>query len=87
MTFWLLTPIFSLICHHIIFAGLFLASIFDELSTTMQAGVGSFYTNMLLCGFLWPLEGMPSVLRDLAMYLPCTAACQGRKKDNMDIWT
>ena len=69
------------------FSGLFLASIFDELSTTMQGGVGSFYTNMLLCGFLWPLEGMPSVLRDLAMYLPCTAACQGRKKDNMNIWT
>ena len=53
-----------------------MASVFTELSTTMQAGVGSFYSNMLLCGFLWPLEGMPAVLRDLAMYLPCTAACQ-----------
>ena len=60
------------------FSGLFLASLFDELSTTMQAGVGSFYTNMLLCGFLWPVEGMPWFLRDLAMYLPCTAACQGK---------
>ena len=72
------------VCIHFLnlsLSGLLLASIFDELTTTMQAGVGSFYPNMLLCGFLWPVEGMPWYLRDLAMYLPCTAACQGQHLD------
>jgi hypothetical protein len=31
-------------------AGLLLAAIFDDLATTMQAGIGSFYPNLLLSG-------------------------------------
>ncbi|XP_076631467.1 ABC transporter G family member 20 [Colletes latitarsis] len=34
--------------------------------------VGSFYPLILLCGLLWPVEGMPKVLKWLSLSLPVT---------------
>ncbi|XP_076240281.1 ABC transporter G family member 20 [Calliopsis andreniformis] len=36
------------------------------------ASVGSFYPLLLLCGLIWPIEGMPKVLRWLSLSLPLT---------------
>lgn len=33
---------------------------------------GAFYPMIVLCGLLWPLEGMPQLLRDFALLLPFT---------------
>lgn len=33
---------------------------------------GAFYPMIVLCGLLWPLEGMPQFLRDFALLLPFT---------------
>lgn len=34
---------------------------------------------LLLSGILWPIEGMPYILRKISWYLPCTAACQAMR--------
>ena len=34
--------------------------------------VGSFYPLILLCGFIWPVEGMPWLLRWISLILPLT---------------
>ncbi|CAK9795740.1 ABC transporter G family member 23 [Anthophora plagiata] len=36
------------------------------------ASVGSFYPLILLCGMIWPIEGMPKVLRWFSLSLPLT---------------
>eukprot|EP00095_Tigriopus_kingsejongensis_P001800 maker-scaffold10_size831480-snap-gene-0.20 protein:Tk01800 transcript:maker-scaffold10_size831480-snap-gene-0.20-mRNA-1 annotation:"ABC transporter " len=59
--------------------GLLLSTIFDDVASTMQFAIGSFYPCLLLSGILWPLEGMPWYLRSVAWYLPCTAACQAMR--------
>lgn len=33
---------------------------------------GAFYPMIILCGLLWPLEGMPKLLQDVVMYFPFT---------------
>lgn len=33
---------------------------------------GTFYPMIILCGLLWPLEGMPYILRKFALVLPFT---------------
>lgn len=33
---------------------------------------GAFYPMIVLCGLLWPIEGMPQYLRDFALLLPFT---------------
>lgn len=33
---------------------------------------GTFYPMIILCGLLWPLEGMPHLLRKLAYLFPFT---------------
>lgn len=72
-----------------------LISIFCESHTMANfVSTGAFYPMIVLCGLLWPLEGMPQVLRDFALLLPFTIptisvrmrktiqACQ--KKQNYD---
>lgn len=53
-------------------AGL-LISIFCESHTMANfVSTGAFYPMIVLCGLLWPLEGMPQLLRDFALLLPFT---------------
>jgi len=59
--------------------GFLLSTLFKEESTAMQAGIGSFYPLMMLSGILWPIEGMPTLLRKISFYLPCTAATQAMR--------
>lgn len=33
---------------------------------------GAFYPMIILCGLLWPLEGMPNILRQFALIFPFT---------------
>ncbi|XP_055325391.1 ABC transporter G family member 23 [Sitodiplosis mosellana] len=58
------------------FAGMLfgmLISIFCESHTMANfVSTGAFYPMIVLCGLLWPLEGMPQLLRDFALLLPFT---------------
>lgn len=50
-----------------------LISIFCESHTMANfVSTGAFYPMIVLCGLLWPLEGMPQLLRDFALLLPFT---------------
>lgn len=40
----------------------------------IQLALGSFYPTLLLSGVIWPIEGMPIVLRYIALCLPLTLA-------------
>lgn len=58
--------------HFSCIAGL-LISIFCESHTMANfVSTGAFYPMIVLCGLLWPLEGMPPLLRDFALLLPFT---------------
>ena len=59
--------------------GFLLSTVFSTQTTAMQCSIGSFYPILLLSGILWPIEGMPVVLRKISWYLPCTAACQAMR--------
>lgn len=54
--------------------GLFLSSICADEQECVQYSTGSFFPVMLLSGILWPVEGIPGVLRYLAKSLPTTWA-------------
>lgn len=56
-----------------IFSPGMLISIFCESHTMANfVSTGAFYPMIVLCGLLWPLEGMPQLLRDFALLLPFT---------------
>lgn len=78
---------FRLACNGSIFASLlisfligmcgmfygFLVSMISSSHTMANYTVtGTFYPVILLCGFLWPLEGMPQFLRWISYFLPTT---------------
>ena len=50
-----------------------------KLQDAIQLALGSFYPNLLLSGIIWPLEGMPQVLRYLSYILPQTFACEAMR--------
>ena len=50
-----------------------------EFQDAIQLALGSFYRNLLLSGIIWPLEGMPQVLRYLSYILPQTFACEAMR--------
>lgn len=50
-----------------------LISIFCESHTMANfVSTGAFYPMIVLCGLLWPLEGMPQFLRNFSLLLPFT---------------
>ena len=59
--------------------GFLLSTLFSTQTTAMQCSIGSFYPVLLLSGILWPIEGMPKILRQISWFLPCTAACQAMR--------
>ncbi|KAI1290099.1 ABC transporter G family member 20 [Halotydeus destructor] len=57
------------------FGYLISALCYDE-QTAMMIAMGAFYPNLMLSGMVWPLEGMPPVLRSIAYFLPQTYAIE-----------
>ena len=45
--------------------GLVISALCDNEQDAIQLALGSFYPNLLLSGIIWPLEGMPSELRQV----------------------
>jgi len=50
-------------CKHKLYLFSFsILALMDDLVTSMQVSIGSFYPNLLLAGILWPVKGMPKWL-------------------------
>ena len=56
--------------------GLLISALCDTEQDAIVLALGSFFPNLFLSGFIWPLEGMPAYLRYIAYLLPQTFACQ-----------
>lgn len=52
--------------------GFLLSVVCSSFTMSFFVATGSFYPMILLCGILWPLEGMSTVLRAIAFTLPFT---------------
>lgn len=53
-------------------SGLLVSAICKEENTAVMMLVGSFYTNFILAGIIWPIEAMPHWLRPLSYAQPQT---------------
>lgn len=60
----------SLLCRRIV--GLLISVFCDSHTMANFVATGTFYPMIILCGLLWPLEGMPIFLRNLAYVFPFT---------------
>lgn len=56
----------------LIFTGLLVSAICKEENTAVMMLVGTFYTNLILAGIIWPIEAMPHWLRPLSYAQPQT---------------
>lgn len=54
--------------------GFFISAACDLERTAVQVSLGSFYPILLLSGIIWPIEGMPYILRKFSIGLPLTLA-------------
>lgn len=54
--------------------GFVISAICELERNAIQLALGSFYPTLLLSGVIWPIEGMPIVLRYIALFLPLTLA-------------
>lgn len=54
--------------------GFVISAICELERNAIQLALGSFYPTLLLSGVIWPIEGMPVVLRYVAYFLPLTQA-------------
>lgn len=52
--------------------GLLVSAICAEENTAVMMVVGTFYTNLILAGIIWPIEAMPHWLRPLSYAQPQT---------------
>ncbi|CAG2100651.1 unnamed protein product [Medioppia subpectinata] len=52
--------------------GLVISSVCNEENSAIMASLGSFYSYFLISGVIWPLEGMPPVIRNISYFLPQT---------------
>ncbi|CAH4035289.1 ABC transporter G family member 20-like [Pieris brassicae] len=52
--------------------GFLLSVLCSSFTVAFFVATGSFYPMILLCGILWPLEGMPWALKQVALMLPFT---------------
>ena len=59
--------------------GFFLSTVCNSSMDAIKLSIGSCFPHMLLCGIIWPLEGMPRVLRYLSYILPQTFACEAMR--------
>lgn len=54
--------------------GFVISAICELERNAIQLALGSFYPTLLLSGVIWPIEGMPIVLRYVSLCLPLTLA-------------
>lgn len=54
--------------------GFVISAICELERNAIQLALGSFYPTLLLSGVIWPIEGMPYVLRYISLCLPLTLA-------------
>ncbi|KAI4460748.1 atp-binding cassette sub-family h member 1 [Holotrichia oblita] len=54
--------------------GFVISAVCELERNAIQLALGSFYPTLLLSGVIWPIEGMPTVLRYIALFLPLTMA-------------
>lgn len=54
--------------------GFVISAICELERNAIQLALGSFYPTLLLSGVIWPIEGMPLVLRYISTFLPLTLA-------------
>ncbi|XP_039492178.1 ABC transporter G family member 20 isoform X1 [Drosophila santomea] len=54
--------------------GFLISSVCELERNAIQLALGSFYPTLLLSGVIWPIEGMPVVLRYISLCLPLTLA-------------
>jgi len=67
--------------------GFFLSTICNTTAEAMKLAISSFFPVILLCGFVWPIEGMPYPwLRQAVWYLPQTAGMQGLRDISLRGW-
>jgi ABC-type multidrug transport system permease subunit len=59
--------------------GLVISAICGNENTALQVAIATFYPVLVLSGVLWPLEGMPTVLRYLGSALPMTYPAQAMR--------
>lgn len=67
--------------------GFFLSTICNTSMDAMKMSIGACFPHMLLCGIIWPLEGMPYPwMRSIAWFLPHTASVQGMRDIMLRGW-
>jgi huntingtin len=66
--------------------GLLISAFCDEENSAVMVALGSFYPNLMLCGVIWPVEGMPKVLQYISKVLPQTYAVEGLRALMLRAW-
>jgi len=67
--------------------GFFLSTICDTTADAMKMAISSFFPVLMVCGVIWPLEGMPNQwLQKIAWFLPQTASMQGMRDISLRGW-
>ena len=74
--------------------GLVISAVCNNETSAIQIAIGSFYPAIVLSGVMWPLEGMPLVLRYISYVLPTTYAAESMRSimgrgwglSEMDVW-
>ena len=54
--------------------GFVISAVCELERNAIQLALGSFYPTLLLSGVIWPIEGMPTILRYVSLFLPLTMA-------------
>ncbi|XP_017780576.1 PREDICTED: ABC transporter G family member 20 isoform X1 [Nicrophorus vespilloides] len=54
--------------------GFVISAVCELERNAIQLALGSFYPTLLLSGVIWPIEGMPAILRYISTFLPLTMA-------------
>ncbi|XP_058803004.1 ABC transporter G family member 23 isoform X2 [Phymastichus coffea] len=67
--------------------GFVISAICELERNAIQLALGSFYPTLLLSGVIWPVEGMPTILRYLSQGLPLTMATTALRSMLTRGWT
>ncbi|XP_046748724.1 ABC transporter G family member 23 isoform X2 [Diprion similis] len=67
--------------------GFVISAICELERNAIQLALGSFYPTLLLSGVIWPIEGMPTVLRYISQGLPLTMATTSLRSMLTRGWT
>ena len=67
--------------------GFFLSTVCNTSMDAMKLSIGACFPHLLLCGIIWPLEGMPQEwMRVFARMLPHTETVQGMRDIMLRGW-